>query len=256
MNFPMIDTYEAQVICLFEEYPKEIIQLIKKHKTVLKKNNFNTKFFLKIENRKSHIFNWHIEDLAVSQISKWYRSIRTKDCIRKLVDLKKINPFSNIHIRDYYLENEKVFDFLGLEEDINILLHLFYGDEECENSQGDFNNPNFDQSTFYDTSFDDSIETEYLEDEEEIRRKLVRKNVVYYPLTSCSDKEYSEDFYDYSDEESNEVIEEVVQEESSEEQGCEVSEEELTNEKFEEMEVKVEVPKPLSYYDWLKSFFV
>jgi len=246
MNFPMIDTYEAQVICLFEEYPKEIIQLIKKHKTVLKKNNFNTKFFLKIENRKSHIFNWHIEDLAVSQISRWYRSIRTKDCIRKLVDLKKINPFSNIDIKEYYLENEKVFDFLGLEEDINILLHLFYGDEECEISQGDFN----------DASFDDSIETEYLEDEKEIRQKLVRKNVVYYPLTSGSDEEYSEDFYDYSEEESNEVIEEVVQEESSEEQGGEVSQKEVTNEKIEDMELKVEAPKPLSYYDWFKSFFV
>ena len=251
MNFPMIDTYEAQVICLFEEYPKEIIQLIKKHKTVLKKNNFTTKFFLKIENRKSHVFNWHIEDLAVSQISRWYRSIRTKNCIRKLVDLKKINPFSNIHIRDYYLENEKVFDFLGLEEDINILLHLFYGDEDCENSQGDFN----------DVSFDDSIETEYLEDEKEIRQKLVRKNVVYYPLTSGSDEEYSEDFYDYSEEESNDKVEQesnngVEQEESSEEQGGDVVEKEVTNEKFEEMELKVEAPKPLSYYDWFKSFFV
>lgn len=244
MNFPMIDTYEAQVICLFEEYPKEIIQLIKKHKTVLKKNNFTTKFFLKIENRKSHVFNWHIEDLAVSQISRWYRSIRTKNCIRKLVDLKKINPFSNINITDYYLENEKVFDFLGLEEDINILLHLFYGDEDCENSQGDFN----------DTSFDnDSIETEYLEDEEEIKKELVKKNVVYYPLPSDSYEEYSEDFYDYSEEESNN---EVEQEESSEEQGGEVSEEEVTNEKIEEMEVKEEVPEPVSYYDWLKSFFV
>lgn len=255
MNFPMIDTYEAQVICLFEEYPKEIIQLIKKHKTVLKKNNFTTKFFLKIENRKSHVFNWHIEDLAVSQISRWYRSIRTKNCIRKLVDLKKINPFSNIHIRDYYLENEKVFDFLGLEEDINILLNLFYGDEDCENSQGDFN-----RGSFSETSFDDSIETEYLEDEKEIRQELVRKNVVYYPLTSGPDEEYSEDFYDYSEEECNEVIEEVEQEESSEEsseeQGAEVIEEKVTNEIFEEMEVKVEAPKPLSYYDWLKSFFV
>jgi len=252
----MIDTYEAQVICLFEEYPKEIIQLIKKHKTVLKKNNFTTKFFLKIQNRRSHVFNWHIEDLAISQISKWYRNIRTKCCIRKLVELKKINPFSNIDIRDYYLENEKVFDFLGLEEDINILLHLFYSDEDCENGQGDFN-----RGSFSETSFDDSIETEYLEDEKEIRQELVRKNVIYYPLTSGSDEEYSEDFYDYSEddineEESDEYIEEKEQEVSSEEQGCEVSEEEVTNETFEEMEVKVEVPKPLSYYDWLKSFFV
>lgn len=251
MNFPMIDTYEAQVICLFEEYPKEIIQLIKKHKTVLKKNNFTTKFFLKIENRKSHVFNWHIEDLAVSQISRWYRSIRTKNCIRKLVDLKKINPFSNINITDYYLENEKVFDFLGLEEDINILLHLFYGDEDCENCQGDFNDTSFD---------DDSIETEYLEDEEEIKKELVKKNVVYYPLTSGPDEEYSEDFYDYSEdyveEELSEEEVEVEQEESSEEQGGEVSEEEVTNEKFEEMEVKEEVPEPVSYLDWLKSFFV
>ena len=215
MNFPMIDTYEAQVICLFEYYPKEIIQLIKKYKNVLKKNNFNINFFLKIMNRKSSVFEWHIQELATTQIARWYRGLKTKKCIEELVKLKKINPFSNIKLNDYYIADEKVFDFLALEEDIDILNHLYQcnDDSQCE--------------------FDDSIETEYLEEEE-----IQISYPIYYPLDSSSDEEYTEDFDEDTDieEDDNKKV--------------------INKEQFEEMDKKEKVVDTISYYEWFKSFFI
>jgi hypothetical protein len=220
MNFPMIDTYEAQVICLFEYYPKEIIQLIKKYKNVLKKNNFNINFFLKIMNRKSSVFEWHIQKLATTQIARWYRGLKTKKCIEEFVKLKKINPFSNIKLNDYYIADEKVFDFLALKEDIDILNHLYQhnDDSQCE--------------------FDDSIETEYLEEEEEVMKEIQISYPIYYPLDSSSDDEYTEDFDEDTD------IEEDFDEETDDE------------ENVEEMDKKENVVDTISYYEWFKSFFI
>lgn len=222
----MIDTYEAQVICLFEYYPKEIIQLIKKYKNVLKKNNFNINFFLKIMNRKSSVFEWHIQELATTQIARWYRGLKTKKCIGDLIKLKKINPFSNIKLNDYYIADEKVFDFLALEEDIDILNHLYQhnDDSQCE--------------------FDDSIETEYLEEKEE---EIQISYPIYYPLDSSSDEEYTEDFDEETD------IEDFGEETDIEEND---NKKVINKEQFEEMDKKEKVVDTLSYYEWFKSFFI
>ena len=176
MNFPTLNTYEAQIIVLMNYYDYDIIELVKKHKKVLRKNNFNSNFFLKIKNRCPYTFKQHIKELASTQIANWYRYIKRKQCMKKFISLKKINPYVDIDLKDYFYKNE--FDLFGLEEDLNILFHLYHGNDnineadfssdeeisiEALRQQGDDYSLDFDSdsSIDYPFEFEENLEPEF-----------------------------------------------------------------------------------------------
>lgn len=279
MNFPTLNTYEAQIIVLLNYYDYDIIELVKKHKKVLRKNNFNSNFFLKIKNRCPYAFKQHIKELASTQIANWYKYIKRKQCMKKFISLKKINPYVDIDLKDYFYKND--FDLFGLEEDLNILFHLYHGsdnmneadfssDEEISiealRQQGDDYSLDFDSdsSIDYPYDFDDNLELEFnnaFNDSlnGQLPNVIINKHIT--DLEEIWDEEYSLDFD--SDTSSEQIPEtetprepEAVVEEVSEPETPKEPEEDLEeNEKEEEIQVEDKVKENIGYYEWFKSFF-
>lgn len=289
MNFPTLNTYEAQIIVLMNYYDYNIIELVKKHKKVLRKNNFDSNFFLKIKNRCPYTFKQHIKELASTQIANWYRDIKRKQCMKKFISLKKINPYVDIDLKDYFYKND--FDLFGLEEDLNILFHLYHGgndmidadftsDEEISiealRQQGDDYSLDFDSdsSIDYPYEFEENLEPEFNKPFNEtfndalngqLPEVLINKHIT--DLEEIWDEEYSLDFD--SDTNSEEIPEtpketeqvpdavpEEVHEEVPEPETPKEPEEDLEEDKKEEEnQVEDNVKKNIGYYEWFKSFF-
>lgn len=251
MNFPTLNTYEAQIIVLLNHYDYDIIELVKKHKKVLRKNNFNSNFFLKIENRCPYSFKKHIKELASTQIANWYKYIKRKQCMKKFISLKKINPYINIDLKDYFHNND--FDLFGLEEDLNILFHLYHGSDDIEYDIEDtyFSNsdysPDFDSdsSIDYPYKFEDDLELEF---SSALNKKLPQVIINKHKTDlekKIWDEEYSLDFD--SDTSSEQVPEEVPEPETPNE-----PEEKL---KEDVNQIENEKKENIGYYEWFKSFF-
>lgn len=281
MNFPTLNTYEAQIIVLLNYYDYDIIELVKKHKKVLRKNNFNSNFFLKIKNRCPYAFTQHIKELASTQIANWYRYIKRKQCMKKFISLKKINPYVDIDLKDYFYKNE--FDLFGLEEDLNILFHLYHGNDnineadfssneeisiEALRQQDDNYSIDFDSdsSIDYPYEFEEDLEPEFNETfNETLPEVIINKHIT--DLEEIWDEEYSLDFD--SDTNSEEIPEtpketeqvpeavpEAVPEEVPEPETPKEPEEDLEEDKKEEEnQVEDNVKKNIGYYEWFKSFF-
>lgn len=279
MNFPTLNTYEAQIIVLLNYYDYDIIELVKKHKKVLRKNNFNSNFFLKIKNRCPYAFTQHIKELASTQIANWYKYIKRKQCMKKFISLKKINPYVDIDLKDYFYKND--FDLFGLEEDLNILFHLYHGsdnmneadfssDEEISiealRQQGDDYSLDFDSdsSIDYPYDFEENLEQEFNDAFNDYLNGQLPDVIINKHITDLEeiwDEEYSLDFD--SDTSSEAVPEpetprepEAVAEEVSEPETPKEHEEDLEeNEKEEEIQVEDKVKENIGYYEWFKSFF-
>lgn len=281
MNFPTLNTYEAQIIVLLNYYDYDIIELVKKHKKVLRKNNFDSNFFLKIKNRCPYEFKKHIKELASNQIGNWYRYIKRKQCMKKFISLKKINPYVDIDLKDYFYKNE--FDLFGLEEDLNILFHLYHGNDninevdfssdeeisiEALRQQGDDYSLDFDSdsSIDYPFEFEENLEPKFNETfNETLPEVIINKHIT--DLEEIWDEEYSLDFD--SDTNSEEIPEtpketeqvpdavpEEVHEEVPEPETPKEPEEDLEeNKKEEEIQVEDKVKENIGYYEWFKSFF-
>lgn len=281
MNFPTLNTYEAQIIVLLNYYDYDIIELVKKHKKVLRKNNFDSNFFLKIKNRCPYAFKQHIKELASTQIANWYRYIKRKQCMKKFISLKKINPYVDIDLKDYFYKNE--FDLFGLEEDLNILFHLYHGNDnineadfssneeisiEALRQQDDNYSIDFDSdsSIDYPYEFEEDLEPEFNETfNETLPEVIINKHIT--DLEEIWDEEYSLDFD--SDTNSEEIPEtpketeqvpeavpEAVPEEVPEPETPKEPEEDLEeDEKEEKNQVEDNKKKNIGYYEWFKSFF-
>ena len=57
----------------------------------------------------------------LKKIIRWYKSIKTRNAIKNFIKNKEY--LADIRLKDYYLEDEKLWDYQGLNDDIQISIN-------------------------------------------------------------------------------------------------------------------------------------